>query len=246
MAARLEATNWSFLTEDIGPLIDDTRTGAEHLKAVVSDLKSLSRSTDSVEQLSVDECARRCRSWPTTSNMVSNWNATSMLPARFSSSEIRSFQMLTNLLHNSVQIFDGHPGAITITTRNEEHGVSITIEDSGPGVAENFIARIFTPFFTTRSPGFGTGLGLSIVRRIARDHIGEVTYDRSPKLGGARFLIRMRGAHRMNDRPIVLVVDDEEPIRGASSDSSRRARGRHATRHREKRRYASSPPRTSR
>lgn len=49
----------------------------------------------------------------------------------------------------------------------------LSIRDTGPGVAPELAARIFTPFFTTRATG--TGLGLAIVHRIIDAHAGRVT-----------------------------------------------------------------------
>ncbi len=59
---------------------------------------------------------------------------------------------------------------ITIVTRCSERGVEIDVCDSGPGIAEEHVAKIFEPLFTTKS--FGTGLGLPAVVQVLEQHGG--------------------------------------------------------------------------
>jgi two-component system sensor kinase FixL len=67
---------------------------------------------------------------------------------------------------------------------NEAGQVEIGVMDSGPGVAEAVVKRLFTPFMTTKRDG--TGLGLAICRTIVEAHGGRLWYEKSP-LGGAAF-----------------------------------------------------------
>ncbi|HNN54232.1 MAG TPA: ATP-binding protein, partial [Pseudomonadota bacterium] len=53
-------------------------------------------------------------------------------------------------------------------------GVTLSVKDSGTGIAPENLKRIFEPFFTTQSAGVGTGLGLSITEGIVRDHLGKI------------------------------------------------------------------------
>lgn len=66
-----------------------------------------------------------------------------------------------------------------------------TIEDTGPGVSERDISRIFEPFYrsdSSRNPGYGgTGLGLTIAQRIVRAHQGDLSVRNRSQLGGAIF-----------------------------------------------------------
>jgi two-component system NtrC family sensor kinase len=66
--------------------------------------------------------------------------------------------------------------------------LTVTVADSGPGVAAEDAERIFDPFFTTKSPGKGTGLGLAIVARIV-DNLGGVVWVRRAREGGAAFVM---------------------------------------------------------
>jgi signal transduction histidine kinase len=53
--------------------------------------------------------------------------------------------------------------------------VEISITDTGCGIPEEHMDKLFTPFFTTKPPGKGTGLGLSIVYGIVKMHRGQIT-----------------------------------------------------------------------
>lgn len=75
---------------------------------------------------------------------------------------------------------------------DEKRGFELTVADTGPGVANEFQERIWTPLFSTKSEGqrnSGTGLGLSIIDSIVKDLAGKRTQDSDPELKGARFKI---------------------------------------------------------
>lgn len=61
------------------------------------------------------------------------------------------------------------------------------VEDTGPGIPENILQRIFEPYFTTKSPGEGTGIGLAMVHSIVDSHGGRIVASNSAR--GARFTI---------------------------------------------------------
>lgn len=64
----------------------------------------------------------------------------------------------------------------------------VRVSDNGPGIQEEDLPRIFSPFFTTKSEG--TGLGLSIVQKIAVCHNGEVDVKSSPG-DGTTFILNV-------------------------------------------------------
>jgi two-component system sensor histidine kinase FlrB len=92
-------------------------------------------------------------------------------------------RMLLNLVLNALRETPTN-GFIRITAA---HGVTITVEDSGPGIPEATISRIFDPMFSTHRDG--CGLGLSIVKRIVDCHNGTIRVESSKS--GARFVIRL-------------------------------------------------------
>jgi len=113
--------------------------------------------------------------------------------------------------------------------------VMIAVADSGTGMAPEVIARAFDPFFTTKGTGKGTGLGLSQVYGFVRQSEGHVSIESRLGFGTTIriFLPRYRGellpaaaAARdvpapRNNQELVLVVEDEEGVRGMSVEALR-------------------------
>jgi signal transduction histidine kinase len=98
-------------------------------------------------------------------------------------------QLLVNLLLNASQAIGTGTGKLRISTARLNNWLQVCIEDSGPGIADDILPHIFTPFFTTKAPGKGTGLGLSICQAIVQKHQGDISVSRSA-LGGAAFTLR--------------------------------------------------------
>jgi len=97
-------------------------------------------------------------------------------------------QVWTNLIDNAVDAMNGE-GELSIRTARELDRVLVEIADNGPGIPPEIVDRIFEPFFTTKDVGNGTGLGLETVRRIVREHGGEITVESAP--GATRFQVRL-------------------------------------------------------
>lgn len=97
-------------------------------------------------------------------------------------------EVWTNLIDNAIQAMGGR-GTLTIrTARHSDDMVRVEICDDGPGVPEEHIDRIFTPFFTTKAFGEGTGLGLDLARRVVVEkHHGDIRVESTP--GDTRFII---------------------------------------------------------
>jgi len=100
-------------------------------------------------------------------------------------------QAFLNILLNAIQSMN-QPGRIQVflSVRGEAPGswCELAFQDSGCGINDKDIERIFDPFFTGK-PG-GTGLGLSIVHRIVEDHNGTIHVDSSPGRG-TRVILRL-------------------------------------------------------
>lgn len=86
-------------------------------------------------------------------------------------------RVIINLVDNAAQALTPLPEPdrkITISTRAAGQLI-IVISDTGPGIAEEVLARVFEPFFSTKS--FGTGLGLPTVKQIVEQHGGTIVID---------------------------------------------------------------------
>jgi len=73
----------------------------------------------------------------------------------------RLLQVFLNILLNAADAMGGN-GTLTLTSRREDRSVLVLFGDSGPGIPDHAISRIFEPFYTTKDVGKGSGLGLSV------------------------------------------------------------------------------------
>ncbi len=82
-------------------------------------------------------------------------------------------QVMTNLEKNAVEAMP-EGGILTITLNGSEKDVQISFKDTGTGIPEENMEKIFTPFFTTKELGKGTGLGLPLIYGIVKMHRGQI------------------------------------------------------------------------
>ncbi len=97
------------------------------------------------------------------------------------------YRALLNIFINAIQAING-PGNISVRVEHEKDSYKIEISDSGNGISEENLKKIFNPFFTTKQKG--SGLGLSIVKKIIEEHQGIIWID-SKKAEGTRVTIRL-------------------------------------------------------
>ncbi len=99
-------------------------------------------------------------------------------------------QVLVNLMRNAVEAMQGMPTRqLTVSThRDSKDIVSVSVSDTGPGLAPEVAKRLFEPFVTTKAQGMG--MGLNICRTIIESHGGRLWADTNPS-GGAVFRFRL-------------------------------------------------------
>ena len=96
-------------------------------------------------------------------------------------------QVFTNVLVNACQAIEGK-GTITITTSYTPKTLTVSIKDTGKGIAKSEIDKIFAAGYTTKGVGVGTGLGLAISAKIIEKHRGKITVN-SEVGKGTEFII---------------------------------------------------------
>jgi PAS domain S-box-containing protein len=121
-------------------------------------------------------------------------------------------QIFWNLLSNAVK-FTPQRGFVDIVLLRNQSNAEIRIEDSGPGIPEEFIPRIFERFSqadgsSTRKHG-GLGLGLAIVRHLVELHGGTVAATNATT-GGAVLTVRLPVAERVSGNVLASVVSGPE------------------------------------
>ena len=103
------------------------------------------------------------------------------------------YQVAFNLMENAVK-YNQPGGSVTVEVAREEYWITLTVQDTGVGIPEEDLLRVFDRFYRvdkarSRQAG-GTGLGLSIARDTARLHGGDIMAQRGPDGVGARFTAR--------------------------------------------------------
>jgi signal transduction histidine kinase len=103
-------------------------------------------------------------------------------------------QVLLNLLLNAMEALGDNPPArrlVTVRTRSTNSMVEVTVSDSGCGISENELLRVFEPFFTSKPNGLGMGLAIS--RSIIEAHGGRLWAENNVA-GGTTFSFTLPAA----------------------------------------------------
>jgi signal transduction histidine kinase len=122
-------------------------------------------------------------------------------------------QVFLNLILNAFQAMPGGGDLTLITKQSLVEGccsVHITIADTGEGIPEQVLAKLFTPFFTTKAQG--TGLGLAICHKIVSQHGGTLNVE-SEQGEGTTFIITLPGFQKGEVQ--AGSVHPEDKIKGA-------------------------------
>ena len=180
--------------EDLHQLTDDMVTQVDELAALVTDLGELARgerSEGAIETLRLDECVDECVDTARTYARIKDITIdTDVEPSIVLGRRDRLIRAVSNLLTNAVK-FTPDGGRIMVSVKD----TTVTVADSGPGIAEGDREHVFDRFWRSASARSlpGSGLGLSIVAQVVAELQGTVSVDRDPVLGGARFTIVLPG-----------------------------------------------------
>jgi signal transduction histidine kinase len=119
-------------------------------------------------------------------NVQITLNAAADVPRVFGDAEyLRS--VFNNLFINAVQAMCGG-GRLDVSIESFENYVKIEVADTGVGISEENLTKIFEPYFSTKETG--TGLGLAIVKRIVDEHKGIIGVE-SELNEGTKFTVRL-------------------------------------------------------
>ena len=113
---------------------------------------------------------------------------------------VRLEQVLVNLIGNAQQALEGSATRrIELRAETDHEAVTLTVRDTGPGIAPEHLDQVFDPFFSTKEVGQGLGLGLSISYRIIDGFGGSVRAANHPD-GGAQFTVRLPRAQELQEK----------------------------------------------
>ncbi|CAG2131251.1 Sensor histidine kinase RcsC [Cupriavidus campinensis] len=207
----------------------------EHLSSLVDGLLELSRieagklrlEHDAVALESVlDDLVRMFRPLAAARGLTFHYRVSGALPPHVHGDSKRLRQIVINLVSNAIK-FTEH-GAVTLAVRHQRELATITVSDTGPGIAPEDQVRIFDPFerATAHDDREGIGLGLAIVRLLVDLMGGEVRVRSAPGMG-SEFSVRLylpalsvpvARPRRVREAPLpaharVLIVDDRQSHR---------------------------------
>ncbi len=180
---------------EVSSLLEEISAGADQLSRIVSGVRPLAYSADqsltdvdvhaSLEQAlvllrhKVPAGVRVIRDFDPEPQSVQGWPADLAL-------------VWTNLLDNALGAVD-REGVVTVRTRGQDDSVVVDIENTGPTVPPEVLARAFDAFFTTKPVGQGTGLGLATsLAVVAQKHRGRLTLTSEDGVTRARVVLPRR------------------------------------------------------
>jgi two-component system NtrC family sensor kinase len=184
-----------FLKEQLGKV----RADCARITETVNDLLGFARKTETVKQYTdvntvLDETLEMVKQESIARKVrIDRRYSDNLPPVVASANHLR--QLFANLMTNSFDAMRGGGSlAITSTFRpatdeRPEQMVEVVFSDTGVGIPQEDLARIFEPFYTTKPAGEGTGLGLAVAKRIVDFHNGRIDVE-STVGAGAVFTIQ--------------------------------------------------------
>jgi len=136
--------------------------------------------------------------------------------------ENEMLEVLVNLTRNAAQALP-EGGSIILKTLKEIDEVVVTIRDTGTGIAEDDLPKIFQPFWSTKGVGIGKGMGLAVCHGLVKRHGGGISVQSKVGLG-TTFTIRLPLAREQvakmaepiarsaEGKPTILVIDDDQNV----------------------------------
>jgi signal transduction histidine kinase/CheY-like chemotaxis protein len=224
--------------------LDRVLKSAERAKNLVKQILTFSRRTDEEQKplqpvLIVKEALKLLRA--SVPKNVRFEEVIDPLTGIIAADPTRIHQIMMNLCTNAVQAMleTDTEGVLGVRLGNEDLDeakawymdlspgsyVKLTVTDTGPGISEDDLARIFEPYFTTKAKGEGTGLGLSVVQGIVEAYGGRVLVESLPGKGTTFHVLFPRieqvidAAENVENElqfstgtEHILFVDDEPPL----------------------------------
>lgn len=177
LSATEELSRPRFDVAELRGMLGDIKDGAERIRDIARDLRTLSRGNAAKETFDLNETVRSAlRIVGSTVRGALKVETKLDLCTFVSGSPGRLSQVFINLFVNAAHAAKttGRMVKLDVETRKEADRVVAIVRDEGPGIAPQNLSRIFDAFFTTKSSENGTGLGLSITRSIVEAHGGTI------------------------------------------------------------------------
>jgi two-component system OmpR family sensor kinase len=188
------------LTADAEERLAALRGGARRTAHLLDQLLALAHSElnngDSPPFVSADQCAKEVMAdlLPLAEQRGVDLGFEVLDAVGLRADPIMVATLFRNLIDNAIR-YTPEGGRVDVRLYRKEGNAIFEVEDSGPGIPQADIARVFEPFFRGSQPtGSGTGLGLSIVKRIANHLNGTVSLENKASASGLRATIVLPAA----------------------------------------------------
>ncbi len=219
--------------------LNKVRIASMRAKDLINQLLSFSRRTDSSwEALELNSLITECLALMRASipsNIMIRHNLTeSSFYIKGDATQIH--QIVINLCTNSAHAMSGGGGILEVRVDSVADYTSsdpgfeagaflrLCVSDTGTGIDQDTIGRIFDPYFTTKEIGRGTGMGLAVVHGIVKNHGGEIRVTSEPNVktefqvflplseGEVTTLEKQPGERMQRGNERIMLVDDEEMV----------------------------------
>jgi signal transduction histidine kinase len=178
---------------ETGKMFHNIESAGIRIAGLVKSLKSYSRTDTDRQWEEIDIREGIHDTLQLTSNRIKFYDIDIDLPEipKIRANAAALNQVWTNIILNAADAM-GKKGTLTIRCNSDEEQIWVEIRDSGPGLREDIIDRIFESNFSTKKSEvkFGLGIGLSITKDIISQHGGTITAKNS-NLGGAVFTVTL-------------------------------------------------------
>jgi len=111
-------------------------------------------------------------------------------PCTLLGDSVQITRAIQNVIINAVQASAEKKGSVAVSCTRKDFYVDVRVEDTGSGITQAQLAKIFDPYFTTKQGKSGTGLGLYITKKVVEDHNGSIKVESTPEIG-TTFTIRL-------------------------------------------------------
>jgi len=173
-----------FVLDDFDELLSDCLSGGHRVAAIVADLKLFS-NIDAEDEIEVD-----INKYIETSCNVARSTVGAGVEINFKQNPVPNLkcrpgyigQVILALVLNASDAM-AQEGRVELSSEFKNDKIYVSVKDSGPGIPDDVIDKVYDPFFTTKAVGEGKGLGLTSCRDIVIAHGGDINIDSGTSIG---------------------------------------------------------------
>ncbi len=193
--------------------LDVAERNVSRLLEIVSDILTASSTSEMSADLTIsqqdvdiaDVVRASGESWaPAAAERAIAIDMAGVRPAPAYADPLRMRQVIDNLVSNAVK-YNRDGGRVTLSTTSDGITTWITVTDTGVGVSESDVGRLFERFFRVADTSTGTGLGLSISRELVRAHGGDIIVTSTAGVGST-FSVQLPASAESLDDPDAIIT----------------------------------------